>query len=242
MVVLTGGAGAERVQLHHVQVVFKEAQSEYAFAWHQDGHYAVSGEHARGVARAGGPADARDTFGLFFVQAIHAARKRLWIVSPYFVPNGSIIDALRLAALRGVDVRILLPQNADNRLVQFAGYAYVPELVDQGVKLYRYRGGILHQKALLVDDDLAAIGTANLDNRSFRLNFEILLLVADTGFATSVEHMLAGDFDRRDGIALRRAAKPALQMGHEAEQPAAWVMFRGHQAPLQARALSWREG
>ena len=145
---------------------------------------------------AGGPADARDTFGLFFVQAIHAARKRLWIVSPYFVPNGSIIDALRLAALRGVDVRILLPQNADNRLVQFAGYAYVPELVDQGVKLYRYRGGFLHQKALLVDDDLAAIGTANLDNRSFRLNFEILLLVANTGFATSVEHMLAGDFDR----------------------------------------------
>ncbi|MCB1685933.1 MAG: cardiolipin synthase [Pseudomonadales bacterium] len=160
----------------------------------------ASQSNQRVLVLPGGPADSRDTCGLFFLQAIHAARHRLWIVSPYFVPNSSIIDALQLAALRGVDVRILLPQRADSRLVQLAGYAYVPELVRQGVKLYRYHEGFLHQKVLLADDDFAAIGTANLDNRSFRLNFEILVLVADKGFAARTGTMLEDDFARSHQI------------------------------------------
>jgi len=141
-----------------------------------------------------GPAHETESGSLLFVHAIHAARHRLWIVSPYFVPNGSIIDALKLAALRGVDVRVLLPGISDNRLVQLAGRAYYPELIPAGVRIFRYHRGFLHQKVMLIDDDLATIGTANLDNRSMRLNFELTLVFADPEFARQVEAMLAEDF------------------------------------------------
>jgi cardiolipin synthase len=147
-----------------------------------------------------GPADDVEAGSLLFVHAIHAARQRLWIVSPYFVPNGSIIDALKLAALRGVDVRILLPGLSDNRLVQLAGRAYYPELLPSGVRIFRYTSGFLHQKVMLIDDDLATIGTANLDNRSMRLNFELTLIFADRAFGAEVETMLDTDFDRATEI------------------------------------------
>ena len=140
------------------------------------------------------PSDDREPGALMFVHAIHSARQRLWIVSPYFVPNGSIIDALKMAALRGVDVRVLIPGITDNRLVALAGHAYLPELVAAGVRFYRYEGGFLHQKVMLIDQDLATIGTANLDNRSMRLNFEHTMVVADRRFAETVEAMLSRDF------------------------------------------------
>ncbi len=141
-----------------------------------------------------GPADELEAGALMFVHAIHSARTRLWIVSPYFVPNGSIIDALKLAALRDVDVRILLPGITDNRLVALAGRAYLPELIPSGVRIFRYTAGFLHQKVMLIDDDLATVGTANLDNRSMRLNFEQTLVLADPRLAARVEAMLEDDF------------------------------------------------
>jgi cardiolipin synthase len=141
-----------------------------------------------------GPADALDTCALFFVQAINAAQQRIWITSPYFVPDETVVAALQLAALRGVDVRIMLPAHPDHKLVYLAGLSFVQESVQNGVKLFRYQTGFLHQKVLLVDADLAAVGTANLDNRSFRLNFEFTALVADPGFAAQVEEMLEADF------------------------------------------------
>jgi cardiolipin synthase len=140
------------------------------------------------------PSDDREPGALMFVHAIHSARSRLWIVSPYFVPNGSIIDALKLAALRGVDVRVLIPGLTDNRLVALAGRAYLSELVRAGVRFFRYQNGFLHQKVMLIDEDLATVGTANLDNRSMRLNFEHTMVLADRGLATAVEHMLETDF------------------------------------------------
>ena len=143
-----------------------------------------------------GPGDDREPGALMFVHAIHAARRRLWIVSPYFVPNGSIIDALKMAALRGVDVRILIPGMTDNRLVALAGRAYLAELMAMGVRFFRYDGGFLHQKVMLIDDDLATVGTANLDNRSMRLNFEHTMVMADTGLAREVETMLSADFEQ----------------------------------------------
>ncbi len=140
------------------------------------------------------PSDDREPGALMFVHAIHSARRRLWIVSPYFVPNGSIIDALKMAALRGVDVRVLIPGITDNRLVALAGRAYLPELMAADVRFYRFEGGFLHQKVMLIDQDLATVGTANLDNRSMRLNFEHTMVVADRRFAESVEAMLTADF------------------------------------------------
>jgi cardiolipin synthase len=135
---------------------------------------------------------------LFFVTLINAATRRLWITSPYFVPDEAVFAALRLAVLRGVDVRILLPSRPDHRIVFAASAYYAEEAVRAGIGIYRYRPGFVHQKVLLVDDDMAAIGSANLDNRSFRLNFEVMLLTIDGAFADQVEQMLLADFALAD--------------------------------------------
>lgn len=158
-----------------------------------------------------GPADAFDNCSLFFVQSLQAARQRIWITSPYFVPNESVVEALQLAALRGVDVRIMLPEKPDKRLVWLAAFSYIPEVGKAGVQFYRYQQGFLHQKVALIDDDLAAVGTANLDNRSLRLNFELTVLVADQRFAQSVATMLENDFavcSKVDLTALQQRAWP----------------------------------
>ncbi len=143
-----------------------------------------------------GPADDVETCSLMFIQLIDAARERIWIVSPYFVPDEAVIAALQLAVFRGVDVRILLPRRPDHRLVWLAAFAYLEETVGQGIRVFRYLDGFLHQKVALIDDRYAAVGTANLDNRSFRLNFEITLLFADGGMTGAVERMLRRDFHR----------------------------------------------
>jgi len=152
--------------------------------------------HPRGLrvlAAATGPADELESCALLFTQAIAAARRRVWITSPYFVPDEAVMRALQLAALRGVDVRIMLPGKADHLLVHLAGLSYIPEAWSAGIRLVRYRNGFLHQK-VMVADDISAIGTANLDNRSLRLNFEITMMFADAAFADAVAGMLAHDF------------------------------------------------
>jgi len=145
---------------------------------------------------ASGPADRLETCGLMFVQAINEARERVWIASPYFVPDLQILSALKLAALRGVDVRILLPEKADHRTVYLASFSYYQNTLPLGIKIYRYTAGFMHQKVFLIDSRCAAVGTANLDNRSFRLNFEITLLNYDSFFIKEVETMLSNDFAR----------------------------------------------
>lgn len=151
---------------------------------------------------ASGPADALDTCGLMFVQAINAARERIWIASPYFVPDQQILSALKLAALRGVDVRILLPQKPDHRTVYLASFSYYQDTLPLGIKLYRYTAGFMHQKVFLADSSCAAVGTANLDNRSFRLHFELTLLNYDSTFIEKVEDMLLKDFSRSRAVKL----------------------------------------
>jgi len=141
-----------------------------------------------------GPADDLETCTLFFLDVINAAKHRLWIVSPYFVPDEQLLSALQLAALRGVDVRILIPENPDQILVYWSSFSYLEAAEQAGVKVYRYQRGFLHQKVLLIDDDAAAVGTANFDNRSMRLNFEITMLMVNPDFAGQVESMLVEDF------------------------------------------------
>jgi cardiolipin synthase len=141
-----------------------------------------------------GPADQFETAGLMYTHAINSAQRRLWIASPYFVPDEGIISALQLAALRGVDVRILIPDEPDHKLVYLAAFSYLKEVGKSGVKFYRYTKGFMHQKVMLIDDYVSAIGTANFDNRSFRLNFELTSLIADPDFNAKVERMLQEDF------------------------------------------------
>ncbi len=143
-----------------------------------------------------GPGDDLETCGLFFVQMINSAQDRLWIASPYFVPDSQVIAALQLASLRGVDVRIMLPEHPDHLLVYLSSFSFLEETEKADVKIYRYQPGFMHHKVILVDDRLAAVGTANLDNRSFRLNFEITVLVDDLDFAGQVAEMLSQDFGR----------------------------------------------
>ena len=135
---------------------------------------------AHAVVIASGPADAMETASLMYTQAINTATRRIWIASPYFVPDDAIVQALQLAALRGVHVRILIPENSDSLLVKLAAYSYFDEVSIAGVEFFRYQRGFLHQKVTLVDNNVAFVGTANFDNRSFRLNFEITTLVVDS--------------------------------------------------------------
>ncbi|GAB2799685.1 cardiolipin synthase [Halomonas shantousis] len=141
-----------------------------------------------------GPADRRETASLLVQHAIHSARKRLWVTSPYFVPDQGVQDALVLASLRGVDVRVMIPERPDHLLVFLSAFAFLPDMIRQGIKIYRYLPGFLHQKVLLIDDHTAMVGTVNLDNRSFRLNFEISAYVPDKQFAAEVHAMLENDF------------------------------------------------
>ncbi len=141
-----------------------------------------------------GPADELETCTLFFIAAIHHARRRLWIASPYFVPDEQFVTALQLAALRGVDVRVLIPQRSDNLLVNLSAWSYVQALEQAGVAMFHYHGGFMHQKVTLIDDDWCTVGTANFDNRSFRLNFEMTMAVIDRALARQVRTMLEHDF------------------------------------------------
>ncbi len=146
-------------------------------------------------ALASGPADPQETCSLFFLEAIHSATQRVWITSPYFIPDEAIFAALRLAVLRGVDVRVLIPSRPDHKIVYAASSLFAFEAVRAGVRMFRYQPGFMHQKVVLVDDEVSAIGSANLDNRSFRLNFEMTLLTVDRTFADQVEAMLLHDFE-----------------------------------------------
>lgn len=143
-----------------------------------------------------GPGDRWETASLMMQHVIHSAQKRLWISSPYFVPDEGVLAGLKLAALRGVDVRVLIPERPDNLLAYFAAYAFIAPLLEAGVRVERYEEGFLHAKTVLVDDRLSAVGTVNLDNRSFRLNFEITAWVIDQVFAAEMEDMFEADFAR----------------------------------------------
>lgn len=150
-----------------------------------------------------GPADLGDSWQLVVAEAANTARERLWIASPYFVPDEGIVTALQTAAIRGVDVRILIPEKADHLLVWLSSFTFLEQTIPFGVKIFRYQDGFLHQKVMLIDSRLACVGSANLDNRSFRLNFEISALSPDPAFVREVEWMLTEDFKATKGAHVR---------------------------------------
>ena len=143
---------------------------------------------------ASGPSDEIETCGLLYAHLIESAEERLWLATPYFVPDGRVLGALQLAALRGVDVRVMMPRTSDSVFFKWVPYAYLPEVERAGVKVYLHEPGFMHQKVALVDRDFAAVGTANFDNRSFRLNFEATVVARDEGVCDAVADMLEADF------------------------------------------------
>ena len=128
------------------------------------------------VIDSGPDRDLKSIREIYFA-AILQARQRVWIASPYFVPDAGILDALRLAAYFGVDVRFLGQFQPDKWMPQFAAQYYWADMLRVGVKIYQYTRGMLHSKVMIVDDDWASVGSANLDNRSLHLNFELNCLI-----------------------------------------------------------------
>lgn len=115
-----------------------------------------------------------------YIKMIYSARSTICLQTPYFVPDDSLLSALRIAALSGVDVSIMLPSKPDHFFVYWATHSYIGELLGSGIKVYLYQKGFLHAKTLVVDSKVASVGTANLDIRSFKLNFEMNAFIYDT--------------------------------------------------------------
>jgi len=172
------------------------------------------------------PSQRLETAGLLFVTALNAARERIWLSAPYFVPDEAVIKALELAALRGVDVRVITTGKSDSLPVYLAAFHYIDQLRDLGIRFYAYKPGFLHEKVMLIDNNVSTVGTANFDNRSFRLNFEVTAVIADEDFARQMEQMFEDDFAHAElidpaaldeksflwhlGVNLSRLASPVL--------------------------------
>ena len=124
--------------------------------------------------------------------AIFSARESISITSPYFVPSQNIADALCTAALRGVDVTLILPRKNDSLMVGWASRTLFEELLAAGVKIYMFEGGLLHTKSVLIDNKLSLVGTVNMDMRSFLLNYEVTMAVEDEEFANEVNLLHEG--------------------------------------------------
>ena len=144
-----------------------------------------------------GPDDGpMNTWQLCLLELAARSQHRLWLASPYFVPTEAVRDALCAAALRGVDVRLLVPARGDNLAAHLAMLSFIPGMLASGVRILAYTPGFLHEKVCLADASTCTIGTANLDERSLHLNFELTLLAEDETFAAEVAHMLEQDMSQ----------------------------------------------
>ncbi len=130
-----------------------------------------------------GPDSDRPSIYYAIIQAIQSAKKEIFLTTPYFIPGETIIDVMKMASLSGVDVKLLVPGISDSLLVNAAAKSYYTELLTAGVKIYLYQKGFVHAKTLVADRCLAMVGTANLDYRSFDLNFEVNALLYDKEIA-----------------------------------------------------------
>ena len=133
---------------------------------------AAQGQHLVQVLGSGPDSSAFAIHKVYFT-AFNQATRRLWLTTPYFVPDEALLTSLITAGLRKVDVRLIVPKKGDSRLVDLAARSYFPELLAAGVRVYEYDKAFIHAKTAVCDDDMAIVGTANLDNRSFKLNFEV---------------------------------------------------------------------
>ncbi|MDF9413183.1 cardiolipin synthase [Brevibacillus laterosporus] len=128
-----------------------------------------------------------------YLKMIHSAKKSLYLQTPYFVPDESLLNDLKIAVLSGIDVRIMIPKRSDNRLVQWASSSYIGELLGAGARCYLYEKGFLHAKTMMVDGSLATVGTANLDIRSLKLNFEVNAIIYDSQTSRKLEEIFLQD-------------------------------------------------
>ena len=142
---------------------------------------------------AGGPDYKRSYILLSFFKIFTQAREKLYITTPYFIPNETIIIALKQAALGGVDVRLIIPKESDSIIITAASKYYLRELLSAGVQVYLYEKGFVHAKTIVADSFLSVIGTANMDIRSFDLNYEINAIIYGKKFGAQMEDLFYDD-------------------------------------------------
>ncbi len=140
-----------------------------------------------------GPDNTRQVIRDNYLQLLHQARKSISIQTPYFIPDEAVFEALRIACSRGVEVQIMIPCKPDHMFVYWATYSYVGDLVMNGAKCYTYNNGFLHAKGIIVDEEVFCYGTANVDIRSFALNFEVNVVVYDSRKAQEMQQSFRQD-------------------------------------------------
>lgn len=180
-----------------------------------------AGDHLVQIVASGPDRDEEPIHKLYFA-AITSARSRVYVTSPYFVPDDAVLAALTTAALRGVDVRVLVPRRSDSLVVTAAARSYYDTILAAGVRVYEYQRTMIHAKTLVVDDFFAAVGTANMDNRSFRLNFEVTAVLYGGAHADT----LAAQFrqDLRDSKEIKTRSREAIPLGWRLAEAGARVL------------------
>jgi cardiolipin synthase len=140
-----------------------------------------------------GPDEGKSQVKRGYMKMITSARKNIYIQTPYFVPDNSILESLKMAAQSGVDVKLMIPCMPDHMFVYWATYAYAGELINSGARVFIYDKGFLHAKTMVVDGQVASIGSANFDVRSFKLNFEANAFLFDEEEAYKMEAIFETD-------------------------------------------------
>lgn len=159
-----------------------------------------TGTHRSQLIPSGPDDGPMNAWQLCLLEMAAQARERLWLASPYFVPTESVSSALQAAALRGVDVRVIIPRRGDNMAADLAMLTYIPGMLASGVKILAYEPGFLHEKVCVADDCTSSIGTANLDERSLRLNYELTLLTDSPETCAQVSRMLEDDMKQTHSL------------------------------------------
>jgi cardiolipin synthase len=149
---------------------------------------------------ASGPDSSQPVIFYSLLEAISCAKKSIYITSPYFIPGESLMDALIIAIQSGLDVKILVPGISDSKMVNAAASAYYSELLQYGAKIYKYNKGFVHAKTIVIDNDLAIIGSANMDYRSFDLNFEVNAMVYSENIANQLTLAFENDLKESQQI------------------------------------------
>jgi cardiolipin synthase A/B len=171
---------------------------------------------------ASGPDRELEPIQKMYFAAIALANERVWVTTPYFIPDDAVLTALTTAALRGVDVRVLVPKRSDSLVVTAAARSYYDALLACGVRVYEYEPTMIHAKTIVVDDLLSAVGTANMDNRSFRLNFEVTAILYGEEHARE----LAAHFktDLRSSHEVKLASRKLVSPGWRVAEAGARVL------------------
>lgn len=157
-----------------------------------------------------GPDSDVEQIKLGYLKMINSAKERLWIQSPYLIPDDSVLDALRIAVKSGVDVRIMIPCKPDHVFVYRASQYYARQLAEAGATIYFYDNGFLHAKTMVADGILASVGSANMDFRSFKLNFEINAFMYDEEISKQLEQLYLEDIQKSTVMTANMFRKQSL--------------------------------